>query len=85
MKIPLHLLAALALAGCKSLDLPDLTATGHDSRTYNAQTGRYEWPDEPRARPGVRRRDKPPDCDLPKPDSDREFNPQTGRFETPRY
>ena len=87
MKIPLHLLAALSLAGCGSLDLPDLAATGRDARTYNPQTGRYEWPDNEPARqpakPRVKARDDAP-ADAAKPSDGRDFNPQTGRFESPR-
>lgn len=48
--------AALALgAGCNSLDNP-LTGfkpfrTGRDARTYNVQTGDYEWPKDATPRP----------------------------------
>jgi hypothetical protein len=55
-------LAALALlAGCNSLDNPlagfDPLRTGRDARTYNVQTGEYEWPRDstPRPRPRTAR------------------------------
>ena len=70
-------------AGCGSLEHPDFFASGHDTRTYNAQTGRYEWPDDasrkPRPRPP---RDRANDArQEAAPDDGRVFNPQTGRFE----
>ena len=49
--------SAVLLAGCASLDRPDLFATGRDARTYNPQTGRYEWPEE--AAPAKTARDHP--------------------------
>ena len=69
-------------AGCSSLERSNLFATGQDARTFNSQTGRYEWPDDepaqrtsrPRARSTQERKEAPSD-------DGRVFNPQTGRFE----
>ena len=72
------------LAGCGSLERSELFATGRDARTYNLQTGRYEWPDdEPAQARGVSRRNDaaPKRKDTP-PDDGRVFNPQKGRFES---
>lgn len=61
MKTPLPAFLAAAsvfVAGCGSLDNPfaGLFRTGRDARTYNAQTGDFEWPEDSskprRAAPG---------------------------------
>lgn len=77
------LCAASFLAGCGSLDHTDFFATGRDARTYNPQTGRYEWPDDIPSKPRVSSRaTRPaPERKDAAPDDGRVFNPQTGRFE----
>ena len=78
----LYAVAALALAGCGSFDHLDFPATGRDARTFNPQTGRYEWPDDPPAHRPARR--PAPDA-APRGDTgERDYNPQTGRFDAPR-
>ena len=68
--------------GCGSLERSNLFATGRDARTFNPQTGRYEWPDdEPARSPSTRRASPPPERKDAAPDDGRAFNPQTGRFE----
>ena len=87
MRIAVPLGVSCLLAGCGSLDRSDLFGTGRDSRTYNPQTGRYEWPDdEPSRQPAKRRvssrlNDASPERKDAGPDDGRVFNPQTGRFE----
>ena len=83
------LLAAVALAGCNQIELPDYFASGRDSRVYNAQTGQYEWPDSEPKRTPYKPRVNPNEPDEPaKPlfntSDERVFNPQTGRYEWPQ-
>ena len=79
---------ACVLAGCSSLDPSELLATGRDARTYNPQTGRYEWPeDEPARRPAQARVSSrgniaAPERNDSEPEDGRVFNPQKGRFES---
>ena len=46
------------LAGCQSLDNPFAGfrpfKTGHDARTFNVQTGEYDWPRDAAPRPRTR-------------------------------
>ena len=86
-----HIAALLGVvclcAGCGSLDRSELFATGRDARTYNPQTGRYEWPDdEPSRRPAqsraaARGSHAAPERNDIGPDDGRVFNPLKGRFE----
>ena len=80
------LCAASFFAGCGSLDHPNFFATGQDARTYNPQTGRYEWPDSEPSKPRVISRvtHPAPERNDAAPDDGRVFNPQTGRFERTR-
>ena len=88
MKLP-HLLTLAALAlgtGCTSLDNPlsnlPLLHTGRDARTFNSQTGEYEWPKDatPRPQPRVR----PTAAATPPPQDDgRSFDPMRGEFRDP--
>lgn len=86
LKIGFRVLAACLctagiFTGCGSLERSNLFATGRDARTFNPQTGRYEWPDEPARSPSTRRASPPPERKDAAPDDGRAFNPQTGRFE----
>ena len=88
MKLP-RLLAAAALAlgaGCSSLDNPfanlTLLHTGRDARTFNAQTGQYDWPSDTPPRPPNPRRAAA--AATPAPASDgRAYDPQRGGFTDP--
>ena len=73
--------AAGLLAGCGSLDRSNLFATGRDARTYNPQTGRYEWPEDEPSKPRPSAARPAPERTGAGPDDGRAFNPQTGRFE----
>ena len=89
MKLP-RLLAAAALAlctGCNSLDNPlanfSLLHTGRDARTFNAQTGQYEWPPDaaPRTPSPAQRRTA---AATPAPSTDgRSYDPMRGGFTAP--
>ena len=85
MKRVLYFLAAALLTGCGSLDPESLLGTGRDARAYNAQTGRYEWPDEPPSSPPAKPRAATREARTDvMPDDERVFNPQTGRYEKAR-
>lgn len=63
----------------------DLFASGRDGRVYNAETGRYEWPDEDRPRS---RRKVPPGAAATRatpapaaPGDGRVYDLQKGRYE----
>lgn len=83
-------LAALAFcAGCNSLDNPfagmRLLKTGQDARTYNPQTGEFEWPKDATPRPKAKREPAsavPAATPAPKPDG-RPYDPQKGAFADP--
>ena len=81
--------SAVILSACQSLEETNLFASGRDARTFNPQTGRYEWPKEsaPSA-PRVSPRDEQPAVSskrgLLNSGDERVFNPQTGRYEWPR-
>ena len=91
-------LLAGTLAGCSDLSdnpLTVLSRSGRDARTFNPQTGHYEWPEEeaPRKRPRTAAIDeavheseaRPPAKPLtPGSGDDRVFNPMTQQFESPR-
>lgn len=88
MKLP-HLLAVAALAlgaGCSSLDNPitnlGIFRTGRDARTFNPQTGEYEWPKAatPRPQPRVARTAA---ATPPPKDDGRPFDVQRGEFRDP--
>lgn len=91
MKLP-HLFAFAALvlcAGCNSLDNPladfRILRTGRDTRTFNPQTGEYEWPHNttPRAS-GQRSQALRAAPATPAPSSDgRYYDPQKGAFADP--
>lgn len=89
MKLSL-LLAAAALAlcaGCNSLDHPlsnlALLHTGRDARTFNAQTGEYQWPKDATPRPAVTRPRRAADA-TPAPAADgRSYDPVRGSFTDP--
>ena len=92
MNLPrLLALAALALcAGCNSLDNPfaglRLFHTGRDARTFNPQTGEYEWPKEatPRPKTHVAPASSHMTSTTPAPKSDgRPYDPQKGAFADP--
>ena len=90
MKIPrLLTAAALALgAGCSSLDNPlaNLTIfhTGRDARTFNPQTGEYEWPKDATPRPAARTPRRPAAAATPAPGGDgRYYDPMRGGFTDP--
>jgi hypothetical protein len=81
--------SAVIFSACQSLERTDFFASGRDARTFNPQTGRYEWPKEPApSAPRVSLREHRPaetsrggllnSCD------ERVFNPQTGRYEWPQ-
>ena len=88
MKLPhLAAIAAFALcAGCNSLDNPlsgfRIFQTGRDARTFNPQTGEYEWPKDaaPRPRPRVARSAA---ATPPPKDDGRSFDPMRGEFRDP--
>lgn len=91
MKLPpLLALAALALsAGCNSLDNPfagiRVLHTGQDARTFNPQTGTYDWPAGTTPRPPTK---AAPASSAPRatpaPQSDgRAYDPQRGAFTDP--
>ena len=88
MKLP-HLLAAAALAlcaGCNSLDNPfsnlAILHTGRDARTFNSQTGEFEWPKDATPRP--QSRTHPAAAATPPPKDDgRSFDPIRGEFRDP--
>ena len=90
MKRPrLIAVAAFSLcAGCNSLDSPlagfRIFQTGHDARTYNPQTGRYEWPNDVTPRPQTRvARAAAATTSAPKDDG-RSYDPQRGRWSDPQ-
>ena len=90
MKLP-HLLATTAFAlcaGCNSHDNPlasfRIFSTGRDARTFNAQTGQYEWPKDATPRPQSRvARTAAAATPAPKDDG-RPFDPQRGAWSDPR-
>ena len=86
MKYAPHLLAAALCAGCNSLDNPlsnlRLLHTGRDARTFNAQTGQYEWPKDTTPRPLPRVRPTAAATPPPKDDG-RSFDPLRGEFRDP--
>jgi len=81
--------SVVLLSACQSLEQAPLFASGHDERTFNPQTGRYEWPKEsepPKPRASVRN-ERPAESSknaLLNSGDERVFNPQTGRYEWPR-
>ncbi|MCE9610017.1 MAG: hypothetical protein K8R23_07385 [Chthoniobacter sp.] len=91
MKLP-HLLALAALAlgaGCNSLENPfagiRVLHTGQDARTFNPQTGTYDWPAGPKPHPPTTAAPAPsaPGAS-PTPKSDgRAYDPQRGAFSDP--
>ena len=88
MKLPrLFAAAAFALcAGCTSLDNPlanlGIFHTGRDARTFNAQTGEYEWPKDAAPRPQTRVRRTAAATPPPKDDG-RSFDAVRGEFRDP--
>ena len=81
--------AAFALcAGCNSLDSPlagfRIFQTGHDARTYNPQTGCYEWPNDPTSRTQTRVAHRAAAATPAPKDDGRTYNPQTGRWSDPQ-
>ena len=90
MKLP-HLLAAAALAlcaGCNSLDNPlaklRIFSAGRDARTFNPQTGEYEWPKNATPRPQSRTARSASAAATPAPKDDgRPFDPQRGEWRDP--
>jgi len=89
MTLPrLTAIAALALfAGCNSLENPfagfSPFRTGHDTRTFNPQTGEYEWPKDATPRPRSRA-PRTTGTDAPAPaDDGRSFDPQKREFTEP--
>ena len=88
MNLPrLLLAAALALcAGCHSLDNPlanlRILHSGRDARTFNAQTGEYEWPKDATPRP-QRPRARTAAATPPPQDDGRSFDPVRGEFRDP--
>ena len=89
MKLPrLLTTTAFALcAGCNSLDNPfaslRIFSTGRDARTFNAQTGQYEWPKDATPRPQSRVARTAAATPAPKDDG-RPFDPQRGAWSDPR-
>ena len=88
MKLP-HLLAVAALAlgaGCSSLDNPitslGIFRTGRDARTFNPQTGEYEWPKDATPRP-QRRVARTAAATPPPKDDGRPFDAMRGEFRDP--
>ena len=89
MQFP-RLLAAAALAlcaGCNSLDNPlsdfRIFKTGRDARTFNPQTGEYEWPKDATPRP-QNRAAKTAAAATPAPKDDgRPFDQQRGEWRDP--
>ena len=88
MNLPrLIAVAVLALsAGCNSLENPfagiRLLKTGRDARTFNPQTGEYEWPKN--AKPTPKARSEPPSSTPPGPRPEgRPYDPQKGEFADP--
>ena len=83
--------ALVAVSGCADPDttLRDLTRTGRDARYYNAQTGRYEWPDDdaprrPRKSEAVSATLREQENPAAPSDAERPYNPQTRQFDPPR-
>jgi hypothetical protein len=76
-------------SACQSLERTDFFASGRDARTFNPQTGRYEWPKEsvpssPRVSLRDERSAESSKRGLLNSSDERVFNPQTGRYEWPR-
>ncbi len=91
MKLPRLFATAAALAlctGCNSLDNPladfPLLHTGRDARTFNPQTGQYEWPNGTAPRPQTRAaRSSAAATPAPKDDG-RTYDPQRGGWSDPQ-
>lgn len=86
MKYAPLLLAAALCTGCTSLDNPlsnlRFLHSGRDARTFNPQTGEYEWPKDATPRPQTRLRPAAPATPVPKDDG-RSFDPLRGEFRDP--
>ena len=89
MRFP-RLLAAAALAlcaGCNSLDSPlsnfVIFRTGRDARTFNPQTGEFEWPKDTTPRPAGKAPRRAAAAPPAPKDDGRYYDPMRGGFTDP--
>ena len=77
-------LLTASIVGCSPFQSGgDLFASGRDARVFNAATGRYDWPDEPRERAPRNRpaAERSTSAATPAPSDGRVYNLEKGRYE----